>query len=150
MANRICWGPDSAYTDWQSGMWKYPLHFEQDIPEKYQDLDNLPQNQIITYSFKDKVKNYPNNFKAGTVFTYGTGAWKNDGQVQILVDSDAEMAYRVKWGPDGIYTNWNYPNRYQPRPSLALFRSIGIIGDSYASGELAFDDNKYTDHYNMS
>ncbi|OQQ84458.1 SGNH/GDSL hydrolase family protein [Ligilactobacillus salivarius] len=32
---------------------------------------------------------------------------------------------------------------------ISMFSSIGVIGDSYASGELAFDEN-YVDHYEIS
>ena len=116
-----------------------------DIPSKYQDLNTLPLNQIVTYATNSNLKNYPSNFGPATVITLGADL---SGAVQIMIDSNTNLAIRICWGMSHIYTGWRRIGGYEPKPSLALFRSIGIIGDSYASGELAFDKN--IDHYNMS
>lgn len=145
LINRVCWGKDETYTNWQSGIWKIPVTFKDNIPAEYQNLNTLPLNQIVTYSHKDNLKNYPDNFGPGTVMTYGSQ--DNAGQVQLLIDNNGKAGCRICNGSKN-YRNWTVLGGYEPQPSLALFRSIGIIGDSYASGELAID--KYVDHYNMS
>ena len=116
-----------------------------DISPKYQDLNTLPLNQIVTYATNSNLKNYPSNFGPATVVTLGAN---RSGAVQILIDNNSNLAIRICWGMSHIYTGWRRISGYEPKPSLALFRSIGIIGDSYASGELAFDKN--IDHYNIS
>lgn len=40
-------------------------------------------------------------------------------------------------------------NKEEPLADISMFSSIGVIGDSYASGELVFDGN-YVDHYEIS
>lgn len=40
-------------------------------------------------------------------------------------------------------------NEEESLADISMFSSIGVIGDSYASGELAFDGN-YVDHYEIS
>lgn len=153
---RMWWGSPLAPHQWQllTSYIKQPILFTEtdgsDIPEEYQDLNTVPLNQVITYSEKiDKIKNYPKGLGAGTVITYGTGRdGHKTGSIQIVVDSNDNLAYRICWFADDYFTPWKIKISYQPKPSLALFRSIGIIGDSYASGELAFDG--YVDHYNMS
>lgn len=40
-------------------------------------------------------------------------------------------------------------NKEETLADISMFSSIGVIGDSYASGELAFDGN-YVDHYEIS
>lgn len=155
---RMWWGSPLAPHQWQllTSSIKQPILFTEtdDIPKQYQDLNTLPINQIVTYADAtkiDKIKNYPKELVAGTVITYGTGRdGHRTGSIQIAVDSNNNLAYRICWFADDYFTPWKIKISYQPKPSLSLFRSIGIIGDSYASGELAFDDNKYTDHYNMS
>mgnify|MGYP001852208215 CR=1 FL=1 len=154
LAYRICWFADDYFTPWKSEFWQNPIMFTNtdDIPKQYQDLNTLPINQIVTYADAtkiDKIKNYPKGLGTGTVITYGTGRdGHKTGSIQIVVDSNDNLAYRICWFADDYFTPWKIKISYQPKPSLALFRSIGIIGDSYASGELAFDG--YVDHYNMS
>lgn len=145
LINRVCWGTHETYTNWQSGIWKIPVAFKDDVPAEYQDLNTLPLNQVVTYANKDNLKNYPDNFGPGTVMTYGSQ--DTAGQVQFLIDNNGKAGCRIR-DNSGNYGNWTLLGGYEPQPSLALFRSIGIIGDSYASGELAID--KYADHYNMS
>lgn len=40
-------------------------------------------------------------------------------------------------------------NKEETLADISMFSSIGVIGDSYASGELVFDNN-HTDHYEIS
>ena len=129
-----------------------------DIDPKYNDLNTLQLNQVVTYSHSDNIQNFPKNWQGGTIITLGAPKFmKNNflngqsaGAMQFAMSSKGELAWRIKWGDPISYTAWQIakPNIYKPSPSLALFRKVGIIGDSYASGELAFTVN--TDHYNMS
>ena len=148
---RMWWGPQTSPQLWQLlTSYQMPPRLissadNLDIPSKYQDLNTLPLNQVVTYSSNSNLKNYPSNFGPATVITLGADL---SGAVQIMIDANTNLAIRICWGMPHIYTGWRRIGGYEPKPSLALFRSIGIIGDSYASGELAFDKN--IDHYNMS
>ncbi|WP_436644657.1 SGNH/GDSL hydrolase family protein [Lactiplantibacillus plantarum] len=64
------------------------------------------------------------------------------------------MYHRICWGDSGQWGAWksdsvgeNSNNRILP--TLSLFQKVGVVGDSYASGELAFD-GQYIDHYEIS
>ncbi|MFD3267860.1 SGNH/GDSL hydrolase family protein [Lactobacillus johnsonii] len=125
------------------------------IKSEYTDLHTIKNNKSVTYAisptvFKD-VGNRPSNDPLTITTLNGTNDEDQSGQVQIAVDANGQMYYSINWY--NRWTDWAKVQTSQNQPttnftSMALFRSIGIIGDSYASGELAID--KYTDHYNMS
>ena len=125
------------------------------IKSEYTDLHTIKNNKSVTYAisptvFKD-VGNRPSDDPLTITTLNGTNDENQSGQVQIAVDANGQMFYSINWY--NRWTNWAKVQTSQNQPttnftSMALFRSIGIIGDSYASGELAID--KYTDHYNMS
>lgn len=125
------------------------------IKSEYTDLHTIKNNKSVTYAisptvFKD-VGNRPSDNPLTITTLNGTNDEDQSGQVQIAVDANGQMFYSINWY--NRWTNWAKVQTNQNQPttnftSMALFRSIGIIGDSYASGELAID--KYTDHYNMS
>ena len=149
---------------WQrlSGHFKQPVMLTGDLtenpPKEYADVNNLPVNQVTIYSNFDKILNAPPVTNA-TILTLGSD-WINFNQPNNTIEGRAQIAFtaspspkilwRLGWGYPDYWTAWKSlsNDEYVPKPSLALFRNIGIIGDSYASGELAF--NIDTDHYNMS
>ena len=116
----------------------------------YNDLNTVPFNTVITYAYYDNVLNKPNaDYSSGaTVFTvsYTKNAWP--GAFQLLMQLDGTMYSRIFWYVDGrnqwlpwkkILTEQDLPQNIDTdpfQPSLALFRKIGVIGDSYASGEI--------------
>lgn len=149
---------------WQrlSGHFKQPVMLTGDLtvnpPKEYADVNNLPVNQVTIYSNFDKILNAPPVTNA-TILTLGSD-WTNFNQPNNTIEGRAQIAFnaspspkilwRIGWGYPDYWTAWKSlsNDEYVPKPSLALFRNIGIIGDSYASGELAFKVD--TDHYNMS
>lgn len=150
---RCLWYNGNTWINWVPLYQKSKNKFltDADVSEEYQDIHKLKNNRVITYgvtadTFK-KVLNRPSDNPA-TFFTINGSSYddKIDGQVQIAVDRAANFYYSVGWA--GRRSNWKKVKVENFLPSLSLFRSIGIIGDSYASGELAFD--KYVDHYNIS
>lgn len=155
---RICWGYPETWENWvriasldafKSLDIVAPYFFNQnevDSESMYKDLNNLVNNQVVTYALTDmsKIKNAPSD-KPGTLITYSTG--RSDGRVQVFITSYNETFQRISWA--GEWDAWKKQESYKPAPSLAMFQKIGIVGDSYASGELAFDGN-YTDHYEIS
>lgn len=76
------------------------------------------------------------------------------GAIQIAIDNNNVMYHRICWGASGAWRAWKSDNVYASSndkilPTLSLFQKVGVVGDSYASGELAFDNN-YVDHYDIS
>lgn len=125
---------------------KFVYQSELEGDSLYKDLNNLTSNQVVTYAISDmsKIKNAPSN-RVGTLITYSTG--RSDGRVQVFITSYNETFQRISWA--GEWGAWKKQGSYNPAPSLAMFQKIGIVGDSYASGELAFN-NDYQDHYEIS
>lgn len=79
----------------------------------------------------------------------------------VLVSEDSnQRQYSFEILQNGLYViSTDVSTEYSPvfvtkskeatLADISMFSSIGIIGDSYASGELAFDGN-YVDHYEIS
>lgn len=79
----------------------------------------------------------------------------------VLVSEDSnQRQYSFEILQNGLYVistdvNTEYSpifvtkNKEENLTDISMFSSIGVIGDSYASGELAFDGN-YVDHYEIS
>ena len=125
----------------------------------YDDLDTLPANGIVTYSVdmaSGGVAHVPEGVSAGTVATL-SGAGGSNGSFQLLVSDDGVLWTRNCWS--GSWTTWwrvskaddvpvgmGYESAYS---SLSVFERIGVIGDSYASGEIVTGGH-YVDHYSLS
>lgn len=127
----------------------------------YDDLNTLPVNTIVLYSYPHGVSNMPSGVGGGaTVLTYNyAGESEISGAVQILTASNGDIYTRNFWGLPGKDT-WNTWQKIVTekdlsqnidtdpfQPSLALFEKIGVIGDSYASGEIypgGIPDDKYS------
>ena len=155
---RIVWGGDGIWQQWHSY-----ADGEAYLPGKmvtattgapYDDLNTFPMNQTITITKNlETIKNIPplNGASGLTVRSFSWGTDYNGG-VQIAIDNNNVMYHRIAWG--NKWGAWRTEqnddtNSNEILPSLALFQKVAVIGDSYASGELAFDGN-YVDHYPIS
>ena len=154
--HRMKWGTDSKYGDWSHPLTKYDfagiMAFSKDLKEnRYNDLDKLPVNTTVTYSLNDdecgSILHYPSKVP-GTVRTISCGIGEMTGQFQILIDRTNQLYHRIMWGVPGTYGAWKSEGNLI-KPSISLFQNIGIVGDSYASGELYVNGN-YIDHYDIS
>ena len=125
-----------------------------DAVAPYDDLDTLPANTIVLYSYLNGVSNAPTGVNVGaTVLTYNYASSDISGAVQVLTSHNGDVYTRNFWG-------WPGRDRWQPwkkivtekdlsqnidtdpfQPSLSLFGKIGVIGDSYASGVIYPDGN---------
>lgn len=155
---RFKWYDGNTWIQWLSSgksLNNKRIIYKDQIKSEYTDLHTIKNNKSVTYAisptvFKD-VGNRPSDNPLTITTLNGTNDEDQSGQVQIAVDANGQMFYSINWY--NRWTSWAKVQTNQNQPttnfaSMALFRSIGIIGDSYASGELAID--KYTDHYNMS
>lgn len=158
VAWRFLWFDGQTWSDWltTSHFWHSNkcIRSNEELNDEYKDIHKITNNKNVTFALSQNdyktVANRPSDFQA-TVQTFsGNNNIDDDtGRVQFVVDNNNNFYYSSKWGKN--WSNWAKVKKdiYLPRPSLALFRSIGIVGDSYASGELAMND-KFVDHYNMS
>lgn len=122
------------------------------IVAPYDDLNTLPVNTIVLYTYFDGVSNAPAGVKWGaTVVTYNHASGTDiSGAVQILTAPNGDIYTRNFWGLPGTdeWKPWKrMATEHDFNPSLALFEKIGVIGDSYASGEIypeGIPDDKYS------
>lgn len=156
---RIIWGEPAKYTEWNRPLEKRDfvgiMAFSKDLKEgRYTDLNKLPVNTTVSYSLSDEetslIANYPSKVP-GTVRTISCDLYNAPGQFQICVDRNNTIYHRILWGDPSYWTPWKSESTEieKIKPSISLFQNIGIIGDSYASGELYVDGN-YIDHYDIS
>lgn len=155
---RFKWYDGNTWIHWLSNgntLNNKRINMKDQIKSEYSDLHTIKNNKSVTYALTSGdfkvVDNRPSDNPLTITTLNGTNNEDQSGQVQIAVDANGQMFYSINWY--NRWTNWAKVQTNQNQPttnftSMALFRSIGIIGDSYASGELAID--KYTDHYNMS
>lgn len=163
------WTPSGQFLIWSNWTKNVSLdsiktaepHFfidsELDSESVYKDLNNLTKNQVVTYAIEDmsNIKNAPSNV-GGTLIVYSAGDRDDAGQAQIFITENNDAYHRISWRPRTsgvlVWSNWTNTSKkvvYKPAPSIAMFEKNGIIGDSYASGELAFDYN-YKEQYEIS
>lgn len=123
----------------------------------YDDLNTFPMNQTVviaeTPSTISAFKHLPPISSSVQGLTIISHSWsdKSIGGIQIAIDSENIMHHRIAWGSDNNWSAWRSekPEQTYFYPTLSLFEKVGVIGDSYASGELAFDGH-YIDHYEIS
>lgn len=132
-----------------------------DVVAPYNDLNTLPVNTVVTYAYSDGVFNKPTGLVAGgyTVMTVNYDSNTKGGAFQMLVAPADGTYMRVNWGIGSVWQTWEkiVTEKYlsqnidvEPfKPSLALFEKIGVIGDSYASGEI-YPDGNLVDKYSIS
>ena len=126
--------------------------------QEYYDLDTVPSNRIILYTNRKtyNLKNAPSNLD-GLFYSVArksdTGD-KIDVMIQyyaIINGDEIGCVYsRVKYGRWGSWTNTaDVHEEYYT--TIAQFLKIGVIGDSYASGEIVLPPyNEFIDYYDLS
>lgn len=118
---------------------------EANTPEIYKNLNNLPLNEVVTYSYyiNGIVTNIPNiNNFTGIVVTYSSVAG-NANEKEFLMQyayvtktNTKRIFYRIKYDTwsdwEEVVTKSDLADTITP--SISMFRKIGVIGDSFASG----------------
>lgn len=98
------------------------------------DLDDCIPNRIYTISAK--CKNTPNN-STGTLISFANSVDSKNAIVQIMYNLDNKIytrynVYGIGWSEWNEIANYNYKDNCL----LSMFDKVGVIGDSYASGEI--------------
>lgn len=113
------------------------------------DLNDCVPNRIYTIS--NPVVNSPKNTYGGILWSFAKNTAEKDVIVQFFYDTKTVLYSRFK-AYHGEWTPWNQYdmktlNSYY---NLSLFTTIGVIGDSYASGEIWYGSVNYGDKYIIS
>lgn len=164
MYHRICWGASGQWGAWRS--------------DSVDNLSNNPLSYLSSGSFNDlplgtvfadatQMTDGPDTSHGFTTTTFYSSQW-NGRKAQIAIADDVNLMYfRVGgyFGMSATEMSWNSwvllsddskvvhkvdeHSNNSILPTLSLFQKVGVVGDSYASGELAFD-GQYVDHYEIS
>lgn len=154
--SRIAWGDPARYSEWKTAALDGKMTgIHTGAP--YDDLNTFPMNQTVVIAESPQtigqIKHLPNIGQNVGGLNVTSHSWSDHsiGGVQIAIDTDNVMHHRIAWGNDNQWGAWrsDTPDQTYLYPMLSLFEKVGVIGDSYASGELAFDGN-YIDHYEIS
>lgn len=154
--SRIAWGDPARYSEWKTAALGGKMTGVK-TGAPYDDLNTFPMNQTVVIAEGPQtigqIKHLPNIGPNVGGLNVTSHSWSDHsiGGVQIAIDTDNVMHHRIAWGNDNQWGAWrsDTPDQTYLYPMLSLFEKVGVIGDSYASGELAFDGN-YIDHYEIS
>lgn len=161
---RLAWGGENTYHPWillaNGDFYKPGKMTGVETGAPYDDLNTFPLGQTVTIAeTPDKIgqiKNLPPISNTVGGLTVRTESSINDtiGGIQIAIDNNNVMYHRICWGASGRWGAWRSDSVDEHSndmilPTLSLFQKVGVVGDSYASGELAFD-GKNVDHYEIS
>ena len=121
----------------------------------YSDLNTVPCNRVILFTNRNtyKLANAPTD-NDGLFYSVARDVDDSTGYAQFYITT-ANMWRRVKWG--ATFRSWISMDSAQPisadymPSSIAQFIKIGVVGDSYASGEIVLPpDYNFIDYYNLS
>lgn len=148
---RIAWGTTPKWTKWQSLNNSYVFTSKDGLIDQYKDLDTLPAGSTVTYVAGILEHDFPyvKNSQGFTIVTNGSGISDDDvikaGQVQKVICTDGSEYHRIAWGVPAKWSEWQIDSSESKLqdvnlPSLAIFKTFGVIGDSYSKGYLKKPD----------
>ena len=130
--------------------------FGSNIDETYNDANNLPTNSIVTYAGPAYPSNIPRQYPC-TIMTYSYNTDKTitanpgviGGATQILTNPDNQMWFRLIWGSTPGWTEWaRLDKQYEASYiTTGCYKTFGVIGDSYASGETYYNGSYHDNYY---
>lgn len=151
---RLAWGNPPKFSEWMSiGRNSFNKQiFNSNLTDAYQNLNKLKVNTTVTYACDIyKVANVPaGENSAFTIRTINAIDDNAAGAVQLLFSQAGNAYWRLGWGVPAVYDKWKkfYPvdtpqsitGDSTVNPSLAMFPTFTVIGDSYTCGTTDFDN----------
>ena len=144
---RLQWGSPAKWGDWQPVNSNYIFVSRDQLKAPYDNLDLLPSGSVVTYvsGLPNKELPFEQDPNGYTIMTNGNGftdtpnSEAKAGQVQIVVSANGSLYHRIAWGSPAKWEDWqddSYTSKmkYDNLPSLAIFNSFAVIGDSYSKG----------------
>ena len=151
---RLAWGDPPTFSEWISiGRNSFNKQiFNGNLTDAYQNLNKLKVNTTVTYDCDpSKLANLPaGESSAFTIRTINAIDDNAAGAVQLLFSQSGKAYWRLGWGVPAFYDKWKkfYPidapqsvTNSTINPSLAMFPTFTVIGDSYTCGTTDFDNN---------
>lgn len=135
-----------------------PINDAESFVAPYDDCNTVPHNSIVCYIGAAQLPNNAPTRDMGSsanVLTYNYISKESlpGGAVQIWMDSKDYCAIRYKV----TNSRWNDWKQLSPKPAfnnfpaLSMFPKIGVIGDSWASGQISLTATEYTpDSFHVS
>ncbi len=150
---RSAWGSAAKWSAWKSINNSYVFTSKDGLIDRFKDLDTLPAGSTVTYvaGILDQEFPYVKDSQGFTVITNGDGFADDDdntikaGQVQRVTCTNGSEYHRIAWGSPAKWSAWqidSYESRMQKNnlPSLSIFKSFGVIGDSFSKGYIQKPD----------
>ena len=124
------------------------LKFTNNPTAPYDDCNTVPSNSIVSYG-NILPTNVPEDV-TGTLISFGDSTGNVvGGQTQMYMTSTSHLYVRVAWGRQITFQKWIRLDKTQQYISIGCYKTFGVIGDSYASGETYYN-NAYHDNYYCS
>jgi len=110
-----------------------------DYAAPYNDCDTFPNETIIgiIYNPVGLLANMPSKFVGGTILTLNGVVHGSTEIAQLAIGKDGTLYARHKWG--STWSAWTSNNNATSYLNFSMFPSIGVIGDSFASGAILID-----------
>lgn len=164
---RISWGNPIRFSNWNRidnvefdiskegfnhNLLKIFLGSTIDVP--YNNCNTVPGNSIVSYAASIFPANLPVE-EYGTLISYSSETNVSvGGEVQIYTTITNKTFMRISWGAGPTWSNWNrIDNVPSVREDVELttgcYKTFGVIGDSYSSGETYYN-NEFHDNYYCS
>lgn len=151
---RLQWGSPAKWGDWQPVNSNHIFVSRDQLTAPYDNLDLLPSGSLVTYvsGLPNKELPFEQDPNGYTIMTNGNGFTDTPdseikaGQVQIVVSANGSLYHRIAWGSPAKWGDWqddSYTSKmkYDNLPSLAIFNSFAVIGDSYSKGYIQKADS---------
>lgn len=151
---RLQWGSPAKWGDWQLVNSNHIFVSRDQLTAPYDNLDLLPSGSLVTYvsGLPNKELPFEQDPNGYTIMTNGNGFTDTPdseikaGQVQIVVSANGSLYHRIAWGSPAKWGDWqddSYTSKmkYDNLPSLAIFNSFAVIGDSYSKGYIQKADS---------
>lgn len=154
---RTTWKYPPAYQEWKplysnDTTIKYTVT-DKTLTDTYKDLNKLPLNSIVTYAIdtvKENIANLPfelQNNNQGFIVENHNANYQNlvNTDYQKIISQKGDVWIRLAWGSPAVYQEWHMvktkANFYYAMPSLSMFETMAVLGDSYTTGTTCFNDN---------
>ena len=121
-------------------------------PAPYNDADDVPVNSTILYSKTTGVANLPAS-DSGTLLTYGDYSGRYFSQIYNAMWENS-LYYRS--GRGSSFSAWKKLETEGEAHEgdffgcVSLFETVGVVGDSFASGQVYFSEGGNETNYNIS
>lgn len=154
---RVAWGDPAIWKDWnridntyEAFNSKLIKSISTNITAPYDNANTLPTNSIVTYTSPDYPSNIPVKQPCNIMtYSYLTDKKNVGGTTQILTNRNNQFWFRMCWDSNPTWREWiRLDNQYNKNYiTTGCYKTFGVIGDSYSSGETYYDGSLHDNYY---